>query len=239
MVFSHRGVRLVTWFAAAGVCGSIFAAVTQANAAGISNPAQDLEVIVVTARKHEERSQDVPISISALSGKELERSHASLAAELAQSIPNLQMQFVNPRQTAFSVRGLGNNPASEGLETSVGLYLDGVYISRPGMLTSDLDDVEQITVLRGPQGTLFGKNTTAGALTISTRKPERTFKADVTLSAGRFGLRQLRASVTGPLSARLSGRLSTFYTGREGTVKNINTSTLLNDQHKLGARAQL
>jgi iron complex outermembrane receptor protein len=110
----------------------------------------------------------------------------------------MQLQFVNPRQTAFSIRGLGNDPASEGLETSVGLYLDGVYISRPGMLTSDLYDIEQITVLRGPQGTLFGRNTTAGALNISTRKPEQTFNSDVEFSAGNFGLTQARASVTGP-----------------------------------------
>src|SRR5262245_40666841 len=147
-----------------------------------------LEEVVVNARKRAENSQDVPISIVALSGDQLERSHAYLASEIVQNVPNMQFQFINPRQTAFSVRGIGNNPATEGLETSVGLYLDGVYISRPGMLTSDLSDIEQIAVLRGPQGTLFGKNTTAGALSITTRKPEKTFNGNVEVSGGDFGL---------------------------------------------------
>ena len=181
----------------------------------------------------------MPISITALSGRQLELSHAYLASEIAQSIPNMQLQFVNPRQAAFSIRGLGNNPASEGLETSVGLYLDGVYISRPGMLTSDLDDIEQIMVLRGPQGTLFGKNTTAGAFSISTRKPEQTFKSDVELATGNFGLTQTRGSVTGPLSSTLSGRLSAFYTGRDGTIRNIGNGAALNNQNRIGVRAQL
>jgi len=227
------------FFALAVISGSIVAPGARLNAAAISNPTRELDVIVVTARKRAERSQDVPISIIALSGKELERSHSYLPAELAQSIPNMQLQFVNPRQTAFSIRGLGSNPASEGLETSVGLYLDGVYISRPGMLTSDLDDVEQVTVLRGPQGTLFGRNTTAGALSISTRKPERTFNSNVEFSTGNFGLTQTRGSITGPLGATLSGRLSAFYTGRDGTIKNIDTGLSLNNQNKVGARAQL
>ena len=237
---ARHGAYPVAPFALAVLLSSIFAPGERSMAADIgNNPRGDLDVIVVTARKREERSQDVPISIIALSGRQLERSHSYLPAEFVQSIPNMQLQFINPRQTAFSIRGLGNNPASEGLETSVGLYLDGVYISRPGMLTSDLYDIEQITVLRGPQGTLFGRNTTAGALSISTRKPERTFKSDVEFSAGSFGLTQSRGSVTGPLSSTLSGRLSAFYTGRDGTIENIDTGSAVNNQNKVGARAQL
>jgi len=107
------------------------------------------------------------------------------------------------------------------------------------MLTSDLDDIEQITVLRGPQGTLIGRNSTAGALSISSRKPERTFNSDVELSAGSFDLTQARGSVTGPLSSTLCGRLSAFYTGRDGTIENIGTGSALNNQNKFGARAQI
>jgi iron complex outermembrane receptor protein len=236
---ARHGAHPFVFFALAVTCGSVFAPGARLYAQPPSNPTGELDAIVVTARKREERSQDVPISIIALSGKQPDRSHSYLPVEIIQSIPNMQLQFVNPRQTAFSIRGLGNNPASEGLETSVGLYLDGVYISRPGMLTSDLYDIEQITVLRGPQGTLFGRNTTAGALNISTRKPERTFNSDVEFSAGNFGLTQTRASVTGPLSSTLSGRLSAFYTGRDGTVENLASDSALNNQNKVGARAQL
>lgn len=234
-----HGAHPVVCFALAVICGSIFAPSARLNAQAIGTPTGELDVIVVTARKREERSQEVPISIIALTGKQLERSHSYLPVEIIQTIPNMQLQFVNPRQTAFSIRGLGSNPASEGLETSVGLYLDGVYISRPGMLTYDLDDIEQITVLRGPQGTLFGRNTTAGALSISTRKPERTFNSDVEFTAGNLGLTQTRGSITGPLSSTLSGRLSAFYTGRDGTLENIGTNSALNDHNKVGARAQL
>lgn len=208
----------------------------QLNAEVINNPARELDIIVVTARKRAERSQDVPISIITLNGKELQRSHSYLPTEIVQSIPNMQLQFVNPRQTAFSIRGLGSNPASEGLQTSVGLYLDGVYISRPGMLTSDLYDIEQLTVLRGPQGTLFGRNTTAGAFNITTRKSERTFSSDVEFSTGNFGLTQTRGSVTGPLSSTLCARVSAFYTGRDGTIENIRTGLALNNQNKVGTR---
>jgi iron complex outermembrane recepter protein len=236
---ARQGTRASVLFALAVISGSIAAPGAGLNAQAIGNPARELDVIVVTARKREERSQDVPISLIASSGQQLERMHSYLPAELAQSIPDMQLQFVNPRQTAFSIRGLGSNPASEGLETSVGLYLDGVYLSRPGMLTSDLDDIEQVTVLRGPQGTLFGRNTTAGALSISTRKPERTFNSNVELSTGNYGLTQTRGSVTGPLGSTLSGRLSAFYTGRDGTVENIDTGSALNNQNKVGARAQL
>jgi iron complex outermembrane recepter protein len=234
-----HGVRLTVFFALGGICGAILAPSARSNAEVVTNPTPELDVIVVTARKRRENSQDVPISIMAVNGELLDRSHTYLLTEFVQLIPNMQLQFINPRQTAFSIRGLGNNPASEGLETSVGLYLDGVYISRPGMLTSDLNDIEQITVLRGPQGTLFGRNTTAGALSISTRKPERTYSSSVDFSAGNFGLREARGSVTGPLSRTLSGRLSAFYTGRDGIIENIGTNSDLNNQNRFGTRAQL
>jgi len=233
------GPHAAVFFALAVISGSTLAPAAQLNAEVINSPARELDIIVVTARKRAERSQDVPISIITLSGKELQRSHSYLPTEIVQSIPNMQLQFVNPRQTAFAIRGLGSNPASEGLETSVGLYLDGVYISRPGMLTSDLYDIEQLTVLRGPQGTLFGRNTTAGALNITTRKPERTFSSDVEFSTGNFGLTQTRGSVTGPLSSTLCARVSAFYTGRDGTIENIRTGLALNNQNKVGTRAQL
>ena len=106
------------------------------------------------------------------------------------------------------------------------------------MLTSDLSDIEQVAVLRGPQGTLFGKNTTAGALTITTRKPESSFGGSAELTGGRYGLAQERVSFTGPITATLSGRVAVFHTGRDGTIDEASGADL-NNLNKTGGRAQL
>jgi iron complex outermembrane receptor protein len=106
--------------------------------------------VVVSARTGQEDAQTVPISIVAISGNQLEQSRAFLAGDIVQSILDMNFHFINPRQTAFSIRGIVNNPANEELETSVGLYLDGVYLSRPGMLIADLLDIDHIEVPRGP-----------------------------------------------------------------------------------------
>jgi iron complex outermembrane receptor protein len=198
-----------------------------------------LQEVVVSARKRQEDAQSVPISIVAISGEQLEQSHAFLAGDIVQGIPDMNFQFINPRQTAFSIRGIGNNPANEGLETSIGLYLDGVYLSRPGMLTSDLLDIDHIEVLRGPQGTLFGKNTTAGAVNIITRGPENTFSAAADISGGNYRFLQERADVTGPLTPAISARLAVYHTGRDGTITDTTNGSLLNNENKTGARAQL
>jgi iron complex outermembrane receptor protein len=213
---------------ASGVAGA------QSDASGT-----ELQEVVVNARKRQENAQSVPISIVTVSGDELQRSHAYLVGDIVQAIPSMNFQFINPRNTAFSIRGIGNNPANEGLENSVGLYLDGVYLSRPGMLTADLLDIDQIEVLRGPQGTLFGKNTTAGALSITTRGPEKTFGADAEVSAGDYDFLQEKVDVTGPLSSSASGRLAAFHTGRDGTIEDTTNGSKLNNQNQNGVRGQL
>src|SRR3979490_282773 len=133
-----------------------------------------LEDVVVTARRRVENAQDVPIPITALSGNSLEESGQYRLKDLNQRLPSLNAQFANPRQTSIAVRGLGNNPANDGLESSVGVYLDDVYLGPPGMANQDLIDIDQVALLRGPQGTLFGKNTTAGVLTLASRLPSFT-----------------------------------------------------------------
>ena len=123
-----------------------------------------LPEVRVEARKRQEDARDVPISIVAVRGHQLEESQMFRTGDIVRAIPGMNLQFVNPRATSFSIRGLGNNPASEGLDTSVALYVDGVYLSRPGMLSTDLIDIERIEVLRGPQVTLYGRNATAGVV---------------------------------------------------------------------------
>lgn len=145
---------------------------------------QELEITSVTARRRLEKEQDVPASISVIKGEQLEASRIYQVQDLPQLMPNLTAQFLQPRQSSIAIRGIGNNPANEGLEGSAGLYIDNVFLGRPGLAVFDLLDIEQLDLLRGPQGTLFGKNTTAGVLNITTRKPVFKDEASAEISFG-------------------------------------------------------
>ena len=121
-----------------------------------------IESVTVSARRVAENVQSVPIPIAVVSGNALENAGQFRLEGLNQRLPSTNVQFGNPRQTSVAVRGLGNNPANDALESSVGVFLDNVYLGRPGMANVDLFDLEQIALLRGPQGTLFGGGSQAG-----------------------------------------------------------------------------
>src|SRR5579872_4585939 len=123
--------------------------------------ASDAAAIVVTARHEAERAQDVPIAIAALPAKELAQTNAYSLAAVQNLTPDLVAYQSNARNSSLGIRGLGVSSAADGLDTTVGVYVDGVYLGRPGMALEDLVDVDQMEVLRGPQGTLFGRNAAA------------------------------------------------------------------------------
>ena len=201
--------------------------------------AEGVGEIVVTARRRAERIQDVPVSVTAISGSQFEQNHQYQLEDLNTRVPSLQVSYFNPRGSYVGVRGLGNNPASDGLESSVGIFLDGVYLGRPGMAVFDLTDVQQIELLRGPQGTLFGKNTSAGALTISTQKPSFDFGGSIDASVGNYDYLQTRGSVTGGLvSDLLAARASFYVTSRDGWVRNPQTGARFNGSDRQGGRLQ-
>jgi iron complex outermembrane recepter protein len=213
------------------------AATSEATAA--SEVATGLEEVVVSARRRAENAQNVPIPITALTGAALDESGLYRLEDLNERLPSLNAQFGNPRQTSIAVRGLGNNPANDGLESSVGVYLDDVYLGRPGMANQDLVDLDQVTLLRGPQGTLFGKNTTAGVLNLSTSLPSFTPSTVLEGSGGNDGYYQLRGSVTGPIDNELAGRLTYSKTVRDGFVDDVTDGGRLNGVGREGVRAQL
>ncbi|MBV9994778.1 MAG: TonB-dependent receptor [Caulobacteraceae bacterium] len=199
-----------------------------------------LAEVIVTARKREENALKVPIAITVLSGRDLSRRGITQFDSLQYSAPNITIFTPNPRQTNVSIRGLGNNPASDGLENSVGLYEDGVYLGRPGMADYDLLDIDRIEVLRGPQGTLFGKNTTAGAISITTREPQFTPEALGEATFGNYGAKQLRGYVGGPILGNVvAGRLSAYYDYRGGYLSNVATGGRDNGLNRWGLRGQL
>ena len=205
------------------------------------NPSRLTESVVVTARRVEEVAQEVPIPLSVVDGTLAANSGSFNVNRLKELIPTVQFYSTNPRNSAINIRGLGApfGLTNDGLEQGVGLYIDGVYYSRPASATLDFLDVDRIEVLRGPQGTLFGKNTTAGAINVSTRRPSFTPGTDLELIVGDLGFVQVKAAATGPLLPKLAGRLSFSGTERSGTVYNVRTDDRVNDLNNLGLRGQV
>jgi len=212
---------------------------TAAPDSGASGDAGQIESVTVTARRREERAQDVPIPIATLSGDALERIGRFRLEDLNRSLPSTNIQFNNPRQASIAVRGLGNNPANDALESSVGVYLDNVYLGRASMANLDLIDIDQIALLRGPQGTLFGKNTTAGVLNITTRQPSRDPERSLEASSGDFGYYQVRGTLSQPLSEDVSARVSFARTRQGGFVFDPTTGRDLNETNRIGGRGQV
>ncbi|WP_313534585.1 TonB-dependent receptor [Sphingomonas sp.] len=198
--------------------------------------------IVVTARRREERVQDVPVAISVLSGATLAEAGAFNVARIQQSQPALQFSSSNPRNTAINIRGLGApfGLTNDGIEQGVGFYVDGVYIGRVGASTFDFVDVERVEVLRGPQGTLYGKNTTAGAINITTRKPSFTPEVRYEASTGNYNFLQIKGSASAPIADdKLAVRLSTSVTKRQGTIYDTRSDINLHRLDNYGVRGQL
>lgn len=195
--------------------------------------------VTVTARRREEDSQKVPTPITVVGGETLETQRVYKVQDLQQILPSVNVAFIHARQSSIAVRGIGNNPASDGLEGSAGVYLDNVYLGRPGMAVFDLLDIEQLELLRGPQGTLFGKNTTAGVLNISTRAPTFSPERSVEVSGGQDGYFQGKGTVSGALTDTLAARVSAYRTRDDGYIKNIHDDNTLNGGERQGIRGQL
>lgn len=200
-----------------------------------------LDEIVVTSRRRTEVLQEVPIAISVVGGAQIDQSGAFNVNRVKELIPSVQLYTSNPRNTGINIRGIGSpfGLTNDGLDPGVGFYVDGVYYARPAAATLDFIDVERIEVLRGPQGTLFGKNTSAGAFNITTRKASFIPEANFETSFGNYGFIQAKASVSGPLSKKFAGRISFSGTQRDGLVYNVSTGRATNDVNNIGFRAQL
>ena len=252
-VFSHGADRaaLRIAFLRSGVALAALAAPTSAFAAADAAAADATvdageeygEEILVTARRREETAQDVPIALSVVSAQTLERSGNFTLNQIQQLVPTLQVSGSNPRNSNINIRGLGANSAAaagDGLEYGVGFYVDGVYYGRPGQSQFDLIDLAQIEVLRGPQGTLFGKNTTAGALNITTREP--SFEPELTVEGniGNYQYHQVRATGSIPIVAdKVAVRLSVADTHRDGYLTNLYDGTDAQNYDNFTARGQL
>lgn len=197
--------------------------------------------IVVTARHRAESAQTVPLAISVIGGERIDNTGAFNVGRLQALTPAVQFYTSNPRNSTVNIRGLGApfGLTNDGIEQGVGIYVDDVYYSRVASATFDFLDVGRIEILRGPQGTLYGKNTSAGAIAITTRQPTFNFEGHAEASAGNMGFHQLKAALSGPVTDTLAARIAVSATRRDGSIYDTTKNKWVNAQDNFGLRGQL
>ncbi len=225
-------------FAAAGIAVSLI--YQPASVQAKDEPNLVLEELLVTATRRVESLQDVAMSVSAFSGDFLLKTGANDLTQLEEYTPNLKITpGADTRSTSIRIRGIGSVGTNSGIDPSVGVFLDGVYQGRAGMALSDLVDVERVEILRGPQGTLYGKNTAAGAITVTTKMPGQEFESLVELGYDSNAQAELRGSVNIPLGdSGHAMRLAGFVVEGDHLYNNTWTGEGINNTSKWGARGR-
>jgi iron complex outermembrane receptor protein len=210
----------------AGLPGAVAALICVAVPA-LGADTKGVEEVVVTARHRAEKAQTVPIGLTSVSSSKLKANAISSVTNLQFVVPTLQVTEFNPRNTSFNIRGVGNNVSvsNDGLESGVGVYVDGVFIARPGIAAFDFPDIDSVQVLRGPQGTLFGKNTTSGAIDVRTALPSFKPQAELEASLGNYGYWQVKGTVSDGFNDKVAARVSFLGDERDGTITSIPTGS--------------
>lgn len=202
-----------------------------------------IEEIVVTARKREENLQDAPIAVSAFTGEALDFRGVTDIGKLDQFVPNLVLNesttYSNVTNAAVYIRGIGQNDFTPVIDPGVGIYVDGVYLGRSVGAVLDIVDLERVEVLRGPQGTLFGRNTIGGAISLSSKKPDGEFGGKLDVKYGTDDRFNVRGSVNIPLSDKFFARLSAATFNQDGYVTRVLDDKDLGDQDVVALRAAL
>jgi outer membrane receptor protein involved in Fe transport len=238
MPLSARAVRLGLLVATSISSVLTSSRAVAADAADIG-AAQD-ELIIVTASKRTTTLVDTPISVAVVDSAQAQQAQIRDALDLQTLVPSLRVnQLQATGQTNFSIRGFGNGANNPGIEPSVGVFIDGVYRSRSAAQLSDFPDLERIEVLRGPQSTLFGKNASAGIISVVTAEPKFELGGMAELSYGNFNAIVARASLTGPISSTLAASVSANINKRDGYIFDANLGERLNNRDRWGVRGQL
>lgn len=200
-----------------------------------------LEEVIVTAAKRQQTLQEVPIAVSVVTAETIEQAQVLDIKDLQTLVPSLRVtQLQGSAQTNFIIRGFGNGANNAGIEPSVGVFIDGVYRSRVGSALADLPKLERIEVLRGPQSTLFGKNASAGVISVTTAKPDLTgFSGSVGATVGNYSQTIVRGDVSGPLSDNFGFSLFGSVNERDGYFDNLTLGTDSNDLDRWNFRGQL
>ncbi|WP_255247066.1 TonB-dependent receptor [Sphingopyxis sp. GW247-27LB] len=196
--------------------------------------------IIVTASKRSQTLQDTPVAVSVTSAADIQNSQIRDLIDLQSSVPSLRVgQLQSSANTNFIIRGFGNGANNAGIEPSVGVFIDGVYRSRSAAQIGDLPNVERIEVLRGPQSTLFGKNASAGVISIITQKPQFEFGGSLEASYGNYDAIVVKGDITGPISDTLAFSIGGNYNRRDGYARDLHLDQDVNDRNRWGVRGQL
>ena len=200
--------------------------------------AQELEEIVVTAEKREASLQDVPIAITAVTGEMIEESAIDDIMDLYVQTPGLSFSRAGGEAQVY-IRGIGTDAFGVTIDSSVAIHLDGVYLGRPQMGLAQFLDVDRVEILKGPQGTLYGRNATGGAINIISRQPTDEAEGYLTAGFGSFDRNELRGAVSGPLGDNWSGRFAFRYINDDGFTDDIDSggANEIDDQEMGTARA--
>ncbi len=192
-----------------------------------STPALAIEIeeIVVTAEKRSQSIQDIPMSVAAISGDDIGVGKVSGMEDVAMKTPGVSFQQFNIGEPRVFIRGIGNTSDSAASDSAVGMFIDEVYIGRAGGSGSDLFDLERIEILRGPQGTLYGKNTNGGAINFITSKPTQDDLTKVSMTVGNEGLFHVQGLINGGITDSVSGKLTMAHKQRDGFGKNVITQS--------------
>ena len=199
-----------------------------------------IEEMVVTAQHREQNIQDVPVTVTALYAEQLEKSNIFDLSSIAANVPGMTLGNFSPGQALISLRGVNSADDGAGLDNSVGLFLDGIYVGRFAGINFDMFDLERIEVLKGPQGTLFGRNTIGGAINVVSEKPsldETLTKAQVTF--GNEGIFRYQGMISGPLSDNLAGKIVVNHREHDGFVRNTLLDKDVMDEDQITVRGQL
>jgi len=196
--------------------------------------------IIVTATKREQTLQDIPVAVTVTTAETIERAKIRDIKDLASVVPSLRVvEHQSSAQTDFNIRGFGNGANNAGIEPSVGVFIDGVYRSRSAAQIADFPDVKRVEVLRGPQSTLFGKNASAGVISIVTAAPQFKLGGSGEVSYGNYNAVVAKGMITGPLSQSVAVSLAGGYNRRDGYVHDAGTGHDTNDRNRWFVRGQV
>lgn len=195
--------------------------------------------IIVTATKSEKTLQDVPVAVTVTTAETIERAQIRDIADLQSAVPSLRVvQLQTSAAANFFIRGFGNGSNNVGIEPSVGVFIDGVYRSRTASQISDFPDIQRVEVLRGPQSTLFGKNASAGVISIVTKEPEFDFGGSLEASYGNYDATVVKGLVTGPVADTLALSLAGGFNKRDGYARDLGIGGRTNDRDRWYVRGQ-